>query len=160
MKRQTITKIVVMFFAVLLICATTSITALAATNTSAYVSSGTEVSRGEEITFTVGINNGTEIQAIMIVPEFDSNAFELVSGSWTLTGGLMSDFSVSTGDGVIAFSSGISVNNAVLNFTLKAKDNAALGAQTVSAEVIVTDSNGNSTLTTRGSSVQIKCNHN
>ena len=159
MKRKAITKLVVMFIAVLVLGMVTTTTVFADETASAYVTSDTEVLRGQEITFTVGIDNGTGIQAIMIVPDYDSNAFELVSGNWTLTGGLMSDFSVSTGDGVIAFNSGISIDGAVLNFTLKAKDNAVLETQNVSAEVIITDSNGNSTLTTSGSSVQIKCNH-
>ena len=158
MKRQTVARIVVIFFAVLMIGMTTTITALAATNASAQVSSKTEVSRGEEITFTVEITNGPGVQGILIIPSYDSSTFELVSGAWTLSGGLMSDFSVSTGDGAIAFNPGISVNGTVLTFKLKAKADASFGAHTVSAEVVITDGTEASTLSTRGTSVQIKCN--
>ncbi|MBQ2733801.1 MAG: hypothetical protein IJF74_06555, partial [Clostridia bacterium] len=158
MKKQIVIKALVMLAAVVLLSITTSITVFA-DNTSAYVSSNTSASRGEDITFTVGISNGTEIQSILIIPEYDNTAFELTDGSWNLSGSLMSDFSASTGDGVILFNSGISVDGTVLTFTLKVKNDAAFGAQSVSAEVVVTDNNGNSTLNTSGVTVQIKCNH-
>lgn len=152
-------KNLIAFLVVLVLSISTSITVFADTSTSAQVSSVTTVSRGEEITFTVGISNGTEVQSILIIPSYDSNVFELISGAWTLSGEMISDFSVSSGDGVILFNPGINVDGTVLTFTLKAKDDAVFGTYTISAEVIITDSNGNSMLNTSGASVQIKCNH-
>ncbi len=160
MKRQTIVRLLTTVLVILMLSIATSITAFAGTNASAYVTSNGATSRGEAITFSVGISNGTGVQSILIIPTYDSSAFELVSGAWTLSGGLMSDFSVSSGDGAIAFNPGISVNGTVLTFTLKAKADAPFGTQTVSAQVLITDSTGTSTLGTSGSSVQIKCNHN
>ena len=144
---------------VLVLCITTAITAFATNDTTSYVSSSAEISRGEEITFSVGISKGTAVRSILIIPVYDSNAFELIAGSWTLSSGSMKDFSVSSGDGVILFDPGIDVNGTVLTFTLKAKSGATLGTQSVSADIVITDSNGNSTLTTNPATVQVKCNH-
>ena len=144
---------------VLVLCITTAITAFATNDTTSYVSSSAEISRGEEITFSVGISKGTAVRSILIIPVYDSNAVELIAGSWTLSSGSMKDFSVSSGDGVILFDPGIDVNGTVLTFTLKAKSGATLGTQSVSADIVITDSNGNSTLTTNPATVQVKCNH-
>ena len=159
MKKQTISKLLVVFAVMVVLSVTMSLSVFATTSASAYVSSDTAVSRGEEITFSVGISNGTAVQSILIIPTYDSAAFELVSGAWMLSGGMLSEFSVSTGDAVILFNPGISVNGTVLTFTLRANDNAAFGTQSVSAEIVITDSNGNSTLTTSPATVQVKCNH-
>ena len=159
MKKQICIKFLAVFTLVLMLSITTIITAFAESSTSAYVSSGTEVFRGEEITISVGIRNGSEIQSILIIPEYDSDTFDLVDGGWTLSGGLMSDFSVSSGDGVILFNPGINVDGKVLTFTLKAKNDAAFDTYSISAEVVITDSNGNTTLTTTPATVQVKCDH-
>ena len=159
MKKQICIKFLAVFTLVLMLSITTIITAFAESSTSAYVSSGTEVSRGEEITISVGISNGSEIQSILIIPEYDSDTFDLVDGGWTLSGGIMSDFSVSSGDGVILFNPGINVDGKVLTFTLKAKNDAAFDTYSISAEVVITDSNGNTTLTTTPATVQVRCDH-
>ena len=160
MKKQTLTKLLVVFIAVLMLGIATTITVFADTSTSAYVSSDTNVYREEEITFTVGINNGDEIRSILVIPEYDSESFELIGGDWTLSNeNEFADFSVSSGDAVILFKSGISVDGNVLTFTLKTKNDAVFGTYSVSAEVVITDSQGTSTLNTSPATVQIKCNH-
>lgn len=155
-----ITRIVSILLLVVVITALGSITVFASSNTSATVSSSGKVARGDSITFSVKINNGSEISGIAIIPSYDKSVFDLVSGEWVITGGLMPDFSVENGDGVIAFSPAKDINTKVLTFTLKAKADAPMGAQTVSAEVIITDSNGNSNLTVTASTVEIQCKHN
>ena len=159
MKRQTIAKLTTVILAALLSTLLISISIFAA-STSATVSSSGKVARGNSITFNVKINNGSGIEGIAVIPSYDITVFDLVSGEWIITGGLMPDFSVENGDGVIAFNPAADINTAVLTFTLKAKSDAPLGNHTVSAEVIVTDSNGNSNLTVTGSTVEIQCNHN
>ena len=158
MKRQIIVKLATIILAALLLAALMSVSVFAATATSKVTSSG-QVYRGSEITFTVSINNATGVQAIAIIPTYESSAFELVSGRWTVTGGEMSNFSVSDGDGVVAFSPATNINGSVLTFTLRAKDNAPLEITSVSAQIILNDSNGQNTISTTGSMVQIKCNH-
>lgn len=160
MKKRTFVNVVLVTMIALTMIIAISITAFADSNTSAAVTSNGKVARGDSITFSVKISNGTGIQGIAIIPSYDKSVFELVSGEWVVPGGLMPDFSVDNGDGVVAFSPAVDINTTVLTFTLKAKSDAPLGNQTVSAEVIVTDSNGNSNLTVTGSSVDIQCKHN
>lgn len=155
-----ITKIASILLLIVIIAVVGSIAAFASSNTSATVSSSGQVARGDSITFSVQINNGNRISGIAIIPSYDKSIFELVSGEWIITGGLMPDFSVENGDGVIAFSPAQDINTKVLTFTLKAKSDAPMGTQTVSADVIVTDSNGNSNLTVTASTVEIQCKHN
>ena len=155
-----ITKIVSVFFIAVIIAVAGALTVFASSNTSATVSSNGKVTRGDSITFSVTINNGSGISGIAIVPSYDKSVFDLVSGEWVITGGLMPDFSVENGDGVIAFSPAKDINTKVLTFTLKAKADAPIGTQTVSADVIVTDSNGNSNLTVTAATVGIQCKHN
>lgn len=155
-----ITKIVSILLIAVMIVAAWSIAVSASGNTTATVSSSGKVSRGDSITFSVNINNGSGISGIAIIPSYDKSVFELVSGEWVITGGLMPDFSVENGDGVIAFSPAKDINTKVLTFTLKAKTDAPIGTQTVSADVIVTDSNGTSNLTVIAATVEIQCKHN
>lgn len=159
MKKQTIARITTVILAVLILTLLMSISVFAA-STSATVSSSGKVARGDSITFSVKINNGKGIQGIAVVPNYDKSVFELVSGEWVVTGGLMPDFSVENGDGVVAFSPAVDINTTVLKFTLKAKSDIPLRSHTVSADVIVTESNGNSSLTVTGSTVEIQCKHN
>lgn len=134
-----------------------TVTAYAATASASVASSGS-VYKGEEITFTVSLSNATGIRGIAAVPDYDTNTFELVSGQWLKTG-ILTDFSVSTGDGVVAFDSATDVSGSVLKFTLKAKNTAAIGTYSVSCDVTVTDANGNSSVSVSPSSVRIVCNH-
>ena len=159
MKKQTIARLTTVILAALILTFLMSISVFAA-STSATVSSSGKVACGDTITFSVKINNGSGIQGIAVIPSYDKTVFELVSGEWVITGGLMPDFSVENGDGVVAFSPAVDINTTVLTFTLKAKSDAPLGNQTVSAEVIVTDSNGTANLTVTGSTVEIQCKHN
>jgi hypothetical protein len=153
-------KIFIVFLVILILSITTTTSVFAITSCSAYVNSQTTTSlRGENISFTVGIKGGTSVQGILIIPTYDRNAFELVSGAFMISNALMSDFSVSEGDAVIAFNSDMNIDGGVLTFTLKVKNTAAIGMQSISAKVIITDSNGVSTLSTSNTSVQILCRH-
>jgi len=102
-RTQTITKILITIFVMLVLSVTTSIIVFATDDATAYVTSDTSVYREEEITFTVGINNASAVQSILIIPEYDKQAFELVDGAWTLSTDSLIDFNVSSGDAVILF---------------------------------------------------------
>lgn len=158
MKKQNITKLSAILLTLVALIAVFAVTA-SASDAQAEVSSSGSVNRGEEITFTVSINNAEGVQGISVTPEFDENAFELVGGEWILAGGFMSDFSTETGDGVFAFASANNVNGDVLTFTLKAKADAVPSEKTVSAEVIVNVNKVNSSITVNGASVEILCKH-
>lgn len=160
MKKRALFNVGSIIVVVLAMLIAISITTFAANNMSAVVTSSGKVAQGQSITFSVKINNGKGVQGILVIPTYDKSVFELVGGEWVISGGLMQDFSVANGDGVIAFSPAKDINTTVLTFKLKAKSDAPLGNQTVSAEIVVTDGNGNNNLTVTSSTVQIQCNHN
>jgi hypothetical protein len=118
-----------------------------------------EVVRKTEITFDVSIVNCNNVNAMAITPVFNDKAFELVSGCWTVDGGIVSDFSTANGDGVIAFGAPAVIDGQVLSFTLRAVDNASLGQESVSVEIIINDDSGNHTVLSNNLSVEIKCDH-
>lgn len=132
--------------------------ATAASGGTAKVTSAGGVSPGQTITFTVKISGSKPLRAAMITPIFDTDVFELVSGSF-LRSGVMADFS--GGDGVIAWSEPTDVNGDLLKFVLKAKDTAVVGkSYTVSCTYTVSNADDErETGTVKASTVTILCNH-
>ena len=159
MKNKTFLNILSVVVIAITILLSLSVTSFAAGNMSAKVHSSECVSVGNDITFSVSLS-AEGVQGIAIIPTYDDNLFELVGGEWLITDGLMPDFSVSTGDGVIAFASPKNIDQNVLTFTLRAKEEAVIGSiSSVSAQVTV-NSGSNTTISAVGSQVRIDCNHN
>jgi transcription elongation factor Elf1 len=142
----------------LIIIAMNSTVAFAESDMYSTIESDSEVLRGEEIEFCISIVGGRGIKGIAIVPIFNNEAFSLVSGSWMING-MISDFSLEEGDGVIAFASPTDVDGVALKFTLRALDEAELSAQTVTADVIIINESGRREISTEGITVEIKCSH-
>lgn len=115
-------------------------------------SSGTSVTRGEEITITVAAtvdtcgSGGVEVF-------YDTSVFEMVSGSWLIEA-FMKDFSTETNDGAFALEGNAALSGNVFQFVLKAKEGAVLGSSSISVmfkadTVVKTDS----------MTVTIECKH-
>lgn len=141
---------------VILTAAALCLPASAAGSAAVYAGSAT-VKPGGQVTFTVTVS-ASGLRSIAVIPTYDQNTFELVSGQW-LVNGTLKDFSVAEGNGVIAFDSATNLNGEVLRFTLKAKSGAAVGKYTVGAQLTLSDSAGNSNITATGAAVQIPCEH-
>ena len=107
-----------------------------ATNTAfvTVVASTFEAKVNEEITFIVSISGCDAATAIMIIPTYDTKAFELVSGQWLITSELL-DFDINEGNGVIAFSNATNINRDILTFTLKAKKDISVSS--VSCQIAI-----------------------
>ncbi len=159
MKSKVLTKYFAVLLIVLIKVMSFTVAASADTSVKATVASDSEVVRDSEIVFSVSIAGGRNIKGMAVVPVFDDEAFELVSGSWTTEGGIVSDFNTVTGDGVIAFDVPIDIDGEVLTFTLRAKYMAPLGQETVFAEIIINDGSENRTVLSNSVSVEIKCDH-
>ncbi len=113
---------------------------------------------GSSVTFTVTVTGVTAAKSIGIIPQYDSNVFELVSGQWLLTGAALSDFS--GGTATIAYTSEQAFNQNVFYFILKVKNGAALNTTSVSASVSI--KNGDETIAcyVHAGAVTISCPHN
>ena len=107
-----------------------------ATNTAfvTVVASTSEAKVNEEITFIVSISGCDAATDIMIIPTYDTKAFELVSGQWLITSELL-DFDINEGNGVIAFSNATNINRDILTFTLKAKKDISVSS--VSCQIAI-----------------------
>ena len=150
-------KIATALILALIMIATISSVAFAESAVYATIESDSEVLRGKEIEFYISIG-GRGIRGIAVVPIFNNEAFSLVSGSW-MVDGMISDFSLEEGNGVIAFASPTDVNGVAFTFTLRVLDSAEFSAQTVNASIIVIDEGGRREIPTEGVTVEVKCDH-
>ena len=129
-----------------------SVAAYAATPTASLSSSASSVYAGGTVTVTVKVSNCSST-SLGIIPSYDTDNFELVSGEWLVTGAALSDFS--DGCAVIAYASSNNFNGNVFKFVLKAKSNAKVNSYTVKCEV---QAEGY-TVTNPTCTVSVACNH-
>lgn len=98
--------------------------------------SQTNVRPGDTVTFTVKVE-GCETKSLGIIPEYDKDIFELVSGEWLIGGAILSDFSA--GCAVIAYTAFRSFEGDIFTFTLKVPENAIITDSTVKCRVQAED---------------------
>lgn len=151
-------KIVCFTLTVLLLLIGVSLNVWAAENADVTVMPAqTTVHWDETVTFTVRISGCDAARSIGIIPRYDSEVFEYVSGEWLLTGAFLADFS----DGVatIAFVEERAFNENVLTFTLKVKNGAVFDASSVTCEVNIMNLSDTIDATVSSASVKIECSH-
>ncbi len=147
-------RIGILILAVILACGL-CVTAFAAGSASV-TADKTTVKPGDQVKFTVSVS-GRDLRGIAIVPSFDSSVFELVSGSWLISG-VLKDFS--GGVGVIAFESATDISGSVFSMTLRVRSGVAAGTYQVGAQVTVNDdTNGSAAVGTGSAKVTVPCDH-
>ena len=119
--------------------------------------SGT-VKAGETVTLSVKLEGAADIDGIAITPTYNEAQFELTGGTWKVSG-VMTDFSLDTKDGVIAFSQGTALDTTILTFTLKAKSTLQAGNYTVGCTAVVSSTDGARSTLTASTQVKISCTH-
>jgi len=125
-------KISIALIVALLLVTLLSIPVLAATPIVSISASSNSVVAGETITYTVKVSNCSST-SLGIIPDYDTNCFELVSGEWLVSGAAMSDFS--DGCAVIAYMENYNFSGDVFRFVLKAKTNAGGKNCTVKCDI-------------------------
>jgi len=133
-------KLIIISLALVLVLATVISVVAAQTGTVTITPNTTTLYAGSTVTFTVKVTGVTAAKSIGVIPSYDTNVFDLVSGEWLVSGSAMSDFS--GGTATIAYAYARAFNENVFKFTLKVKSNAKLGQVTVNATVSI--KNGNS----------------
>lgn len=126
-------KTVAILLAVLLM-ASLSVTAFAATgNMSATVSSAS-VAANEEVTLTFKMANCDDCGSAALVFSFDDAVFDVVSGEWLVANSMIKDFKGADKTAALSFNIGqkASINGDLFQLTLKVKENAPAGETTVS----------------------------
>ena len=140
----------------LLLVAAMAVSAYAASGFSMSASSGT-LRRGDTVTLTVSVSSSEPATSYGLMLSFDASVFELVNGTCTVGGTLVSSFNNGF---AFMFQNPTAYSGAVGNVTLRVKDNAAFGSFKVSGSASV--KNGSEAVSASGCSVALSvvCDHN
>lgn len=142
----------------LLLSALLGIGSFAAQHGTLALSSSGAVKAGETVTLSVKLTGATDIDGIAVTPTYDEKLFELTGGTWKISG-VMTDFSLTTKDGVIAFSEGTAINTTILTFTLKVKSTVEAGNYSVGCSAVVSSVDGAKSTLTATAQVKVTCTH-
>ncbi len=141
-----------------LICALT-VPAHAAGSISLKVSaSSTTVNRGDTITFTVNVSGSGTVTSYGLQLKYDTSVFEMVSGSCTVSGAALSDFTPGSGF-VVAYRDPTVPSGKVGTFTLKVKDSAPFGTYTVGGTGSAKDGTETVSASASGVTITVACKH-
>lgn len=111
----------VMLCIILAVCMTVSANAASTVTAS---SSASSVAVGETVTVMFSISS-TTVRAISVSPSYDKTVFELVSGSWSLSGTSVANFDANTGLGVAQYTDETVISGSIFTLVLKAKAEAS-----------------------------------
>ncbi len=117
------------------------------------VSSAT-IHRGDTFTVTVSVSGVGACRSGGIEVSCDSQ-FELTGGDWLIDGAILSDFSVSSKDGVFALDSARTLSGKVFKLTFKAKSDAKFTAGSISVKLSLA---GGDTIS-HSVKVTVSCDH-
>lgn len=134
-----------------------AVPAMAAGTTSfSMAASNSVLRRGDTVTFTVTVSGGEPATSYGLMLSYDSNVFELVNGSTTVAGTLVSSFHNGF---AFMYQTPTAYSGTVGTVTLKVKDTASFGSFTVSGSASV--KNGSEAIGASGCSqtVTIACDH-
>lgn len=138
---------------------------IAAMATSAFAANGAAFSakasaetlyRGDTVTLTVNVTCDEKATSYGLMLNFDEALFELVDGSCTVTGTLVSSFNNGF---AFMFQNPTAYSGAVGTVTLKVKDDAAFGAATVTGEASVKNGTEEVAATGCAVSLTVACKH-
>lgn len=140
-----------------MILAATAVPVMAASNTSFSMSvSDSTPKKGSTVTFTVTVASSEPATSYGLQLSYDSTALELISGSCTVSGTMVSSFNNGF---AFMFQTPTAYSGTVGTVTFKVKDNASFGNYTVSGTASV--KNGNATVEANGASatITVSCSH-
>lgn len=112
---------------------------VAADDSDMYLTIPEKVAPGDEITITVNLSDNSEYYAVYLCPEYDKELFTLVDARW-LVEGIVADFDIELGDGVILFDQLLRLEGPICEFTLSANEGIATQTTTVGCESVASDS--------------------
>lgn len=149
-------KIIAMVLCLLLVTAM-SVSAFAAGASFTVDASAKTLYRGDTVILTVNVACGEKATSYGLMLDYDSNVFELVEGSCTVAGTLVSSFNNGF---AFMYQNATAYTGAVGTVTLKVKDNATFGDTTITGDASI--KNGTDAVEASGFSVSltVDCKHN
>ena len=142
----------------LMLMAFSGINSFAAQHGALSLSASGPVKAGETVVLSVMLKDAADINGIAVTPIYDENLFELTEGTWKISG-IITDFSMETKDGVIAFDEGISIDTTILTFALKVKNTTEIGVYTVGCSVVISSPDKTRSTLTANAEVTVLCTH-
>lgn len=88
--------------------------------------------RGDSFTITVKLTNDQAVGRGGIVLKYDSNVFEFVGGSCSVSGATLAEVSAGRNGGVFALAENRVVSGNIFTINMKVKSNAAFGTYSIS----------------------------
>ena len=120
------------------------------------VSSGT-VSRGDNVTVTVKLSNGSAVSNGGIVLKYDSSILSYEGGSCNVSGAATSN--VNSGGGVFALETDKAVSGTIFTFKFKVKSDAKFGSTSISGSGNLDSAAGKISCSVSGTTLTISCRH-
>ena len=124
------------------------------------VSSAT-ANRGTSVTVTLYVSNMPACTSGGITVSY-GNGLELVKGEWLMGDTAMTNFDVSTKDGVFALNKSNKLSGNIFRLTFKVKDNAAFSANSVTVSLLVkneSSSNYEQVSISKPATITVACSH-
>ena len=143
-------KILSIIICFVLVCSV-SVTAFAAGTTASLSGVPTEIKKDATATITVNVSGSPSISSALVQVTL-GDGLELVSGEWKKTG-IMQDFTVSNGYGVLALSSAGTLDGTVFSFVVKGK---TISQTAQNLKVDLTFKSGSSVVGTTSASKTVK----
>ncbi|MBO5089657.1 MAG: hypothetical protein J6C27_01935 [Clostridia bacterium] len=143
-------KILSIIICFVLVCSF-SVTAFAAGTTASLSGVPTEIKKDATATITVNVSGSPSISSALVQVTL-GDGLELVSGEWKKTG-IMQDFTVSNGYGVLALSSAGTLDGTVFSFVVKGK---TISQTAQNLKVDLTFKSGSSVVGTTSASKTVK----
>lgn len=113
---------------------------------------------GETVTLTLTVSGSPSVRSMLIIPEYDGNLVELVSGRWLIDGAMVDDYDATYGDAVIAFSTEKVINGAVFELKFQVKNSAKLDdICQIGASVTINSNSGSVETTVAGGTITVDC---
>lgn len=143
---------------ILLYFTTFSVTATAASLTK--VTFNDVVARkGETVEIVVSISDCQAFKSMAVVPLYDSERLEYISGEWLIDGALLSDWSQEEQNGVILYSSETIINGEIAKFVFKVADDSSWDDIDFSCKVVLKNGNSEIDVDVAPLKIFILCDH-
>lgn len=141
----------------LLLVSAMAITAFAANKASFFATASADtLYRGDTVTLTVNVDCAEQATSYGLMLTYDTAVFELVDGTCTVGGTLVSSFNNGF---AFMYQNPTAYSGAVGTVTLKVKDDAAFGAATVTGDASIKNGTADIAATGCSASVTIACKH-
>lgn len=130
-----------------------------ANETCSVILNSVSAKKGQLVEIKVEVLDCPNIISMAIVPKYNTEKLEYVTGEWLVSGALMSDWSIEKEDGVILFSSETNINGDLAKFVFLVKESEDWEDIVVDAKIVIKTNEETITPNIVVSKIYLECNH-